>query len=637
VNVESESDHGGRDRVLPLVLIALALLATLVFVLNATAQQAPEPPLAATPQIGCGRGDRPETGLQGRVSPADHAAGRPAAGFTCNTRLVGSYRRANAIGTVGGFKVERYVDASGHECAYYDTTLQYPTNALDQEGGVNVLDMSDPANPKLTDRLVTPAMQTPHESLVVNQQRGLLVAVAGNLATNVGFLDIYDVSQDCRHPQVRSTSTPLGVLGHESGIAPDGRTFYSASPSSETIVALDISNPSLPVPIAFYNVDSHGLSISNDGNRAYVAGTGSGLHILDTSEVQARKLGAQMGEVARLQWGGMSIPQNAIPVTIKGHPYLVEIDEFGSLSEVGAGRIIDIADERNPRVISNLRLEVHQSENFPAIKNDNGANNPVQGYAGHYCNVPSRVDPGIVACSMILSGLRIFDIRDPHNPREIGYFNAPVSPRVTPGAGVIPASSNWAMSSPSFVPERGEIWYSDGLSGFYAVRSTNWPFGSGSCLRRRLRVGARKIGPIRVRSSRRKLLNLRVQPVRKTRRSFRYCVDTKRKSSGERALKRRRGKVTAVFSRRGRVVLVATTARKHHKGAVHPGSRLRSLRRAFPQRRAIGRGLFVAKPGSRRVIGTRARRVRFIAVANRKLTRNSRALKRHLRLGGLSR
>ena len=87
--------------------------------------------------------------------------------------------------------------------------------------------------------------------------------------------------------------------------------------------------------------------------------------------------------------------------------------------------MIDIADERNPRVVSNLRLEVHQPENFPAQADDNGAQNPVQGYAGHYCNVPTRVDPAIVACSMILSGLRVFDIRDPEQPREIAYFNAP--------------------------------------------------------------------------------------------------------------------------------------------------------------------------------------------------------------------
>src|SRR5687768_6271001 len=175
----------------------------------------------------------------------------------------------------------------------------------------------------------------------------------------------------------------------------------------------------------------------------------------------------------------MSTPQNAIPITIKGHPYLVEIDEFGAQSEVGAGRIIDIGDETQPQVISNLRLAVHQPENFAAQANDNGAQNPVQGYAGHYCNVPTRVDPPIVACSMILSGLRVFDIRDPHNPREIAYFNAPVDPRIVPGAGIVPEASNWAMSSPSFVPDRNEIWYSDGLSGFYNVKVTNgvWPQG----------------------------------------------------------------------------------------------------------------------------------------------------------------
>jgi len=33
------------------------------------------------------------------------------------------------------------------------------------------------------------------------------------------------------------------------------------------------------------------------------------------------------------------------------------------------------------------------------------------------------------------------------------------------------------MSSPAFAPERNEIWYSEGRSGFYAVRLTNgaWP------------------------------------------------------------------------------------------------------------------------------------------------------------------
>ena len=128
----------------------------------------------------------------------------------------------------------------------------------------------------------------------------------------------------------------------------------------------------------------------------------------------------------------MTIPQVAHPVTIDGKPYLVEVDEYSSGEDgsgvsangprVGAARIIDISDEKQPKVVSDIRLEVHQPEHRAAIAGDYGAQNPTQGYAGHYCNVPSRVDPGIMACSMILSGLRVFDIRDPAHPKEIAYF-----------------------------------------------------------------------------------------------------------------------------------------------------------------------------------------------------------------------
>jgi hypothetical protein len=447
----------------------------------------------ATPKASCGPGSNPEIGMQGRVSRAEHDNGRAAQGYTCNTELVGSYTIPNANGTVAGFKVERYVDAQGRECAYYDTTLVFPTNAFDLEAGVNVLDMSDPSQPVFVRRLVTPAMLTPHESVVVNQARGLLVAVSGFVTFAPGIVDVYDLSQDCRNPVLKA-SAPVGVLGHESGMAPDGRTFYSASPATPTLAAVDLSNPSLPTLIAVMPYYSHGLSVSDDGNRIYIAGIGvSGsvlaftdvggipdpnmdraLVIVDVSQINARVPNAKAREIARLQWQPMSIPQNAIPITIKGRPYLVEIDEFGALLEVGAGRIIDISDETQPKVVSNLRLEVHDPESFDVTRTDPGADFQGAGYAGHYCNVPTRTDPTIVACSMIKSGLRIFDIRDPEHPREVAYFNAPLQPRAIP---VPTDASAYAMSSPSFVPERKEIWYSDVYSGFYVIRVTNdaWP------------------------------------------------------------------------------------------------------------------------------------------------------------------
>ncbi len=173
----------------------------------------------------------------------------------------------------------------------------------------------------------------------------------------------------------------------------------------------------------------------------------------------------------------MSTPQITIPVTMAGHPFLVEMDEFADGDKVGAARIIDLADETKPQVVSNIKLEVNLAENAPSQAGDPGATTPLQGYAGHYCSVPKRQDPGVLACTFILSGLRLFDIRDPYASKEIAYFNAPMDsdtptrPAATPG-------SNYAMSSASFVPERGEIWYSDGHRGFFNVRVTNgvWPF-----------------------------------------------------------------------------------------------------------------------------------------------------------------
>jgi hypothetical protein len=444
------------------------------------ATTAPEPPLVPTPRAVCGPGAWPETGIQGRVSREDHEKGLAARGFRCNTELVGSFTKEPPnLGTVGGYKVLRFVDRKGHECAYYDTSLLPPTNAPDLTMGVRVLDMADPAHPQLSTILTTPAMVSPHESLIINEKRGVLAAVAGNLSQAVlpGIVDLYDIAEDCLHPVLKS-STPTGVYGHESGMAIDGKTFYSASFSTGTLVAVDITNLSVPLPLWFGQYESHGLSLSDDGTRAYLAKDANsgtlGMTILDTTQVQNRVADPQVPEVSFLTWKGISIPQSTVPITIKGHPYVVESDEFGAQVETGGARIIDIADEAHPQVISNMRLEVMQPENFEAQSGDPGVDTPfrfAQGYTGHFCSVPTRVDPPIVACGMAVSGLRIFNIEDPYHPKEVAYYNAPVKPRT------FPEGSNWAYSAPAFAPARKEVWYSDAFTGFYAVKLTNgvWP------------------------------------------------------------------------------------------------------------------------------------------------------------------
>jgi hypothetical protein len=517
----------------------------------ARATQRAEPPAVATPRAQCGPGSNPEPGMQGRLPREEVDSGRAARGYWCNMRLLGH------SGETGGFRVHRYVDEQGHECAYYDTALLFPTNALSLAGeptGVAVLDMTDPRRPVRTTTLLTPAMQSPHESLNISVQRGVLAAVLGNPTQYPGGIDVYDISQDCRNPVPMSAAFPASPFGHESGMAPDGLTFYPTSLGTNDTTAVDISNPRLPRQIWNGRYSTHGMSVSDDGNRGYFATT-EGLVIADLSEVQARRPAPQVRTIGRLAWANMTVPQVAIPVTIKGRPYVVEVDEYstgedgqdvtGHGPRVGAARIIDAADEARPRVVSNIRLEVHQRENRDAIGGDYGARSPVQGYAAHYCNVPSRVEPGIMACSMILSGLRVFDIRDPERPKEIAYYMAPPSTVSAAGGPIIDERANWAMSQPDFVPERNEIWYSDGTSGFYALKLDPgvWPAsspsgaaGAGRCPDDR---GFRSVGVRRARGG------IRLRFVR--RRSLPVRVEVFRVSAGRRVLKERK-----VASFRGR-------------------------------------------------------------------------------------
>jgi hypothetical protein len=485
---QSARTHAARrSGVIRLALVAAALVATGA-VLGAwpSASSSAFPAALAAPT--CGPGALEETSIDGRVPSSDYSSGRYKQGYRCNTAQVSHQ------GATGGFKVERYVDPAGHVCAFYDSTLFFPKDTLMQAvtgTGVVVLDMADPAHPVKTAQLTTPAMLSPHESLLLNAKRGILGAELGNPATNVSVLDLYDVKTDCRHPKLLS-STPTGSFGHESGFAPDGRTFYITGTAGNTFEAVDVSDPTRPtVLFRQFGVNYHGVRVSDDGRRLYVANIGNsasgnfasgGLRILDVSQIQDRKPDPQVPVLSSLTWPEGSIPQASEPFTRNGHQYLLEFDEYANYgveggvtqasSPVGAARIIQVDDPRHPKVVSNIRLAVHQ----PAARagdqaNDPGANSPVQGYAAHYCSIPTRTNPNLAACSMILSGLRVFDIRDVAHPKEVGYFNKPVAqgenPLVTASQGA------FAMSQPAWDPSHDSVWYSDGNSGFYDVRLTN--------------------------------------------------------------------------------------------------------------------------------------------------------------------
>jgi hypothetical protein len=186
-------------------------------------------------------------------------------------------------------------------------------------------------------------------------------------------------------------------------------------------------------------------------------------------------------------------------------------------------------------------------------------------------------------------------------------------------------ASDFSMSRPAFAPERREIWFSDGPTGFYALRVSKhvWPRGGSSagtgCLARRAPIGPRNIGRVRLGMSRRALLRRVPAPRRRTKHSWRWCV------------KGGKGTVSAVFDRHGRVTFVETTAPHHGNRSIHPGTRVRALRRAYPRGRAIGRSLLRANRRSPRLFGIRKGRVRYVAVTSRRTIARRRTLRKYLR------
>ncbi|HVA61504.1 MAG TPA: hypothetical protein VNG13_13350 [Mycobacteriales bacterium] len=421
----------------------------------------------------------------------DRQDGRSQLGYSCNLVEVGRYQGVGA----------GWMNAWYGNCDYYDTGQ----NTVDP--GVQAIQVTDPVHPTPTARLTTPAMLGPWESLKVNQSRGLLAGVAAYDAAGQGplYFDVYDVKTNCGHPKLLA-SVPFDVpIGHEGTWAPNGMTYYGSSTAEQTLAAIDVSNPASPHLVSVLHNATHGLSVSDDGTRLYMADTGgNGLDILDASSVQNRSAPPVMilPSIGHLYWTDGSTAQATVPIFYGTHPYILFFDEGGgsccgtsgvSGVPAGAARIIDIADPTHPRIVSVLRLAI-QTPRYAARNQAEVKGNGLFGYEAHYCAVDREHDPTAAACGYFQSGIRVFDIRNPYQPREIAYFNPPAQ---VAKHGQLPGSehdggfsnpggtaygqppnltTDWCSSPPRFYTAKDgshELWAQCQDNGFMVLKFTN--------------------------------------------------------------------------------------------------------------------------------------------------------------------
>jgi hypothetical protein len=468
----------------------------------------------------CAAGDHAEPALQGQLPAAARASGFD--GYNCNLIQEGQ------VVSPAGVGLATFKDDHGHSCAYFSV-------GLGPDGATDAVDIGNPAKPVVTARLTTPAMAQPRETLRVNAQRQLLAAFKDSKSD----FDIYDLSQDCRTPKLLA-SLPMepgangglagakAVIGHDANFSVDGMTYYDGEGQSRTYTAVDVSDPTKPkvisqvdlstAPLARpgYNGFSHGLSLSDDGNRAYVVSIGlpsavqladpkfqasEGIYVLDSSEVQARKPNAQMKVISSLAFRNGSAAQHTLAVRIAGKPYVIFVDEVGAggipglagggtvqeacnagLTPFSMGRIIDISDETRPKLVAELGLETHDLANCSKVLPDT-IGEGLFVYGSHICSVDNRENATALACGYWESGIRVFDIRHPTSPREIAYFNpkpaAGVDAKLPPGLGPQkPTVANTCGAPAGFDFDRKLLISQCMRSGLVVLKFENgvWPF-----------------------------------------------------------------------------------------------------------------------------------------------------------------
>ncbi len=416
--------------------------------------------MGPVPKAQCGRFDWTESGLQGQTTNWERFSGDSEGGYNCNLEVVGQFQGEGAFSQDG--------PAFFDHCAYVGTE----NKPLQQHPGIIVIDVSDPANPRATAYLDdTPAGLNPHENVKVHQGRKLLGVAQSGSGPNFA---VYDLSVDCAHPILASSITVPGSSGHMGGWAEDGKTYYigqSFEGTGSIMGIVDVADPYNAQPLPSWTFDGNGrphdLSTSKDGTRLYAGqagaygnvgntafGTGpDGLVILDVSDYQFRRPNPQIKVISTVFWADQGTAEQMLPFSSNGHSYIVSTDESGGqngagglaaacargASPYGYSNIIDITDEKNPKIVSKIMLEVHAPANCEAMLDQlpevGGGNLDL---STERCS-PDRPDnPTMLACGSRGTGSRVYDIRDPLHPAEIAYWKGPA-----PRTAFLPGSGSW--------------------------------------------------------------------------------------------------------------------------------------------------------------------------------------------------
>ena len=353
--------------------------------------------------------------------------------------------------------------------------------------GWSVVDVTDPTAPRLIRFVEGPANTW---TIQVQVAAGRLITALEQIAPGWGGEAGAPFEAGVLIWDVSDPETPR-LLGRWRTATGTHRNYYDggryvhlaaglAGYTGNVYQVIDIADPARPTEVARWWVPGQWREGGEDGappasslhggpyvegQRAYLPYGGAGLVILDIGEITKPQL------ISRLSFSPPFQTHIAVHTAVPlPRRKLVAVNSEAIAEDcrepLGFAGLVDVADERQPRLVSLFPLPAPPAAapfaNFCERGGRFGPHNQHQGQ--HQPVLLDRDD--LIFLTYFNAGLRMVDVADARLPREVGYF-VPPDPQVR--RGTLPRRLV-AQSEDVLVDARGYIYLTDKNHGLYVLR-----------------------------------------------------------------------------------------------------------------------------------------------------------------------